>query len=168
MPNAILDIHTMLYNNLFGNHKLHTLFNPPNIKLMLLLLWFFPVLFAPELQVEFSNIREAKGNLYIAVYDQEGAFLKTGQVRSKKIVPITQIGSMKISLGNLPPGKYALSCFHDLNGNGALDTNWMGIPNEPYGFSKNARPKFRAPKWGEAAFDLLESGGTIAVRLEKW
>lgn len=135
---------------------------------MLLLLWFFPVFFEPELQVTFSNLREAKGNLYVAIYDQEGKFLKTNQMRSNKIMPITQKGSIKLSMGNFPPGKYAVSCFHDLNGNGKLDTNWAGIPSEPYGFSNNARPKFRAPKWAEAAFDLNGGGGMISVRLEEW
>ncbi len=135
---------------------------------MLLLFLFFPSFFEPELWVEFSNIREAKGRLYVAVYNRSDAFLKVDKVFSKKITPITQTGPMKLSLGNLPPGKYALSCFHDLNGNGQLDTNWAGIPNEPYGFSNNARPRFRAPKWAEAAFDLYQSGMTISVRLEKW
>jgi len=135
---------------------------------MLLLLWIFPMFFEPELQVNFSNLREAKGNLYVAVYDQEGKFLKTDQMRSNKIVSVAQKGSIKLSMGNFPPGQYAVSCFHDLNGNGKLDTNWAGIPTEPYGFSNNARPKFRAPKWAEAAFALSAAGGTIAVRLEEW
>ena len=135
---------------------------------MLLLLWIFPMFFEPELQVNFSNLREAKGNLYVAVYDQEGKFLKTDQMRSNKIVSVAQKGSIKLSMGNFPPGQYAVSCFHDLNGNGKLDTNWAGIPTEPYGFSNNTRPKFRAPKWAEAAFALNAAGGTIAVRLEEW
>lgn len=135
---------------------------------MLLFLLFFPTFIEPELQVTFSNLRDAKGNLYVAVYDQESAFLKTDRLRCKKIVPVQQTGTLKINLGNLPPGRYALSCFHDLNGNGRLDTNWLGIPSEPYGFSNNARPQFRAPKWGEAAFDLNGAGGTISVKLEKW
>lgn len=135
---------------------------------MFLLLWFFPAFLEPELQVTFNNFREAKGSLYVAVYDQEGTFLKTGQMRSNKIVPISQTGSMKLSLGNFPPGKYAVSCFQDLNNNGKLDTNWAGIPTEPYGFSNNARPKFRAPQWAEAAFDLNSGGSAISIRLEEW
>jgi len=135
---------------------------------MLLFLLFFPSFFEPELRVEFSNIREAKGSLYVAVYDRSEDFLKDNRIRSKKVLPVGQTGSLKISLGNLPSGKYAISCFHDLNGNGKLDTNWAGIPSEPYGFSNNARPKFRAPKWAEAVFELSGSGGTIGVRLEEW
>lgn len=135
---------------------------------MLLIFLFFPFLTEPELQVEFSNLCEAKGSLYVAVYDRADAFLQTERVRSQKIVPITQKGSLKLSLGNLPAGKYSLSCFHDINGNGKLDTNWMGIPSEPYGFSNNARPQFRAPKWAEAAFDLYGAGGTVSVKLDTW
>ncbi|MFN0035898.1 MAG: DUF2141 domain-containing protein [Saprospiraceae bacterium] len=121
-----------------------------------------------ELNIEFSNIRHAKGSLYVAVYDRADAFLKVEKVRAQKIVPVIQTGSLKISLGNLPPGWYAVSSFHDVNGNGKLDTNLLGIPNEPYAFSNNARPRFRAPKWAEAVFELKEPGGAIAVRLEKW
>jgi uncharacterized protein (DUF2141 family) len=135
---------------------------------MFLILMLLPVLVEPELQVEFTNLNAAKGNLYIALYDQADAFMQTDRVRSQKIVPVTQKGTLKISLGNFPAGKYALSCFHDLNGNGKLDTNWMGIPSEPYGFSNNARPQFRAPKWAEAAFDLYGAGGTISVKLDEW
>lgn len=135
---------------------------------MFLLLFLMPFIFPSELRVEFSNIQEAKGQLYVAVYDQPGTFLKTDQVRSQKIVPITQTGVLTISLDKLPPGKYAMSCFHDLNGNGQLDTNWMGIPTEPYGFSNNARPKFRAPNWSETAFDWSGQGAPIGIRLEKW
>lgn len=135
---------------------------------MLLLLCFFPIFFEPELTVDFSNIREVRGDLYVAIYNRSDAFLQVEQVYRKKIVPIAQKGTLKLSLGNLPPGQYAVSCFHDLNGNGKLDTNWMGIPNEPYGFSNNARPKFRAPKWAEAAFTVSGSGGTIGVKLEEW
>lgn len=135
---------------------------------MFLFFCFFPAFAVSDLQVEFSNILEAKGDLYVAVYNSSNAFLKEDQVFRKIIVPITQTGALKVSIDDLPPGQYALSCFHDVNGNGKLDTNWMGIPNEPYGFSNNARPKFRAPNWGEASFDFKEMGGSMKIRLEKW
>lgn len=127
-----------------------------------------PPEFEPSLSIELSNIREAKGNLYIAVYDRADAFMKIETVRTKKIVPVSQTGSLKILLGNLPAGSYAVSCFHDLNENGELDANLFGIPVEPYGFSNNARPKFRAPKWEETVFYLKDPNTTIPVRIEKW
>lgn len=121
-----------------------------------------------ETSVEFNNIREAKGNLYIAVFDRKDTFWSPDQAGVKKIVPVSATGSMRVSLGVLPAGEYALSCFHDVNGNGKLDTNLLGIPSEPYGFSNNARPKFRAPYWSEAIFRLEGYARVLAIRLDTW
>jgi len=97
---------------------------------MILLLWFFPQFFQPELQVMFSNLLEVKGNLYVAVYDREGSFLKSDQMCANKIVPIRHTGTMKVSLGNLPPGRYAVSCFHDMNATGNLTPiGQVSLPN---------------------------------------
>ena len=38
---------------------------------------------------------------------------------------------------NVKPGNYAIAVFHDLNGNGKLDRNLIGLPSEPYGFSND-------------------------------
>jgi len=43
---------------------------------------------------------------------------------------------------------------HDLNGNGELDTNFVGLPQEPYGFSNNATANFGPPKWNDIRFQL--------------
>lgn len=129
---------------------------------------FFFNLFHPLLSVSFTNIREAKGSLYVAVYNSEADFMKEEKVCFKKIFPVTTTGSINLEIPDIKPGIYAVSCFHDLNKNGKLDTNILGIPSEPYGFSNNARPKFRAPKWTEAKFEVKASGSHIAIRLEKW
>lgn len=103
----------------------------------------------------------------MAVYATESDFLNTDRVYAKQIVPVKQAGNLEMTFA-LPPGKYAVSCFHDVNGNGKLDTNLVGIPSEPYGFSNNARPRFRPPYWSEASFSV--SGGTIQlpVSLDTW
>lgn len=38
---------------------------------------------------------------------------------------------------NLQYGKYAVTAFHDENGNGTLDHNFLHFPAEPLGFSNN-------------------------------
>jgi uncharacterized protein (DUF2141 family) len=128
----------------------------------------FSKFFNPMLGISFTNIREAKGSLYIGVYNTEAGFMKVEEVCFKKIIPVKTTGSVNLDLPELKPGTYAITCFHDLNNNGKLDTNFMGIPIEPYGFSNNARPKFRAPKWAEAKFEVKAGGGQISIRLEKW
>lgn len=120
------------------------------------------------LSISFTNISEAKGSLYIGVYDSESSFLQEKKVVFKKVLPVRKKGSIELKIPDLAPGFYAVSCFHDLNDNGKLDKNLVGIPSEPYGFSNNARPKFRAPKWEEAKFEIKSGENRIAIRLEKW
>lgn len=135
---------------------------------MTLTILFLLKLTNPMLDISFTNIRHAKGSLYVGIYDSEADFLKPEKAVLKKIVPVAAAGSLDLNLPELSPGVYALSCFHDLNGNGKLDTNLFGVPTEPYGFSNNARPKFRAPNWAEAKFEVKSSGSRISVKLEKW
>jgi uncharacterized protein (DUF2141 family) len=49
---------------------------------------------------------------------------------------------------------YAVSVFHDENGNGKFDRSFAGIPKEAYGASNNPPKKMRAPTFDEAKFSL--------------
>lgn len=51
-------------------------------------------------------------------------------------------------------GMAAVAVFQDLDGNGVLTRNVVGLPTEPYGFSKNARATFGPPTFEAAAVDL--------------
>lgn len=53
---------------------------------------------------------------------------------------------------DIPPGTYAMAVVHDENMNGKLDTNWLGIPTEGYGFSNNAKAVLSAPPFSDASF----------------
>lgn len=59
---------------------------------------------------------------------------------------------------NLPPGRYALALYHDMNDNWKLDKNFVGYPKEPYGFSNNYRPVFSGPDFEDCVFEVKESG----------
>jgi uncharacterized protein (DUF2141 family) len=68
-----------------------------------------------------------------------------------------------VVFSNLEPGRYAAVAFHDENGNGKLDKNFLGVPAEPYGFSNNAQGFLGAPTFGDAAMVL--GGGDSAIRI---
>ncbi len=121
-----------------------------------------------KLQLRFTQIMVSKGNIMFGLYDRESAFMDTKQARLLKILPVTQTGSLELDLPDLPIGSYAISAYHDINGNGKLDKNLLGIPTEPYAFSNHARPKFRAPNWEEAKIALGQSGRREVLKLEKW
>lgn len=55
---------------------------------------------------------------------------------------------------NIPYGKYAISVYHDEDGDGELDTNFIGIPSEDVAASNGAKGSFGPPSFQEAAFDV--------------
>lgn len=67
---------------------------------------------------------------------------------------------------NLASGEYALAVYHDENGNGRLDENFIGIPSEPLGFSNRYWPQ-GPPAFSKAAFKLeAEETKTIDIKLQ--
>jgi uncharacterized protein (DUF2141 family) len=62
---------------------------------------------------------------------------------------------------NVPAGSYAISTIHDENGNGKLDKNFVGMPTEGYGASRDARGTMGPPKWEDAVFS--HPGGSASV-----
>jgi uncharacterized protein (DUF2141 family) len=63
----------------------------------------------------------------------------------------------QIIFSALKKGVYAYTFFHDLNKNKELDTNFLGIPKEPYGFSNEKKGRFGPPKFKEVSFTLNKS-----------
>jgi uncharacterized protein (DUF2141 family) len=108
------------------------------------------------LKVEITNLKKAQGKLMIAIYNPNEKFGE-GVPAISDIVEVKSSGSKTVSF-DLEPGRYALALFHDLNGNGELDKNFVGIPKEPYAFSKDFRPKFSAPSFEDCAFEVTGTG----------
>ncbi len=106
-----------------------------------------------QLSITVNNIYPVEGDIYIAIYDNDDDFMEIEKVAFQKIAAVeTEV--QNIIIDNVPAGDYAVSIFQDMNGNGELDTNGIGIPNEPYGFSNDARGRFGPPKFKNAKFSF--------------
>jgi uncharacterized protein (DUF2141 family) len=123
---------------------------------------------AQNLKINIENIVTSGGSIYISVYDRSEAFMDVAKALDKRVIAVKAKGSVSLNLTGLKAGDYAISCYHDLNDNGKLDSNFLGIPTEPYAFSNNTRPKFRAPNWEEARFAYTGGDAMVNLRLEKW
>ena len=67
----------------------------------------------------------------------------------------------------LPAGPFAVSVFHDTDGDRELDSGPLGIPSEAYGFSADARNTFGPPSFAEARLELAAGEvKQIAIRVE--
>lgn len=120
-----------------------------------------------QLEIKVSNISDARGSLKIALYNDGQHWLDTKTEQSPFRVaslPVTDTGNASIVLEDVPAGTYAVSVFHDLDGDGKLDTNFVGFPKEPYGFSGEPG-RFGPPDFEKASFELLQEADSIEVPL---
>ena len=104
---------------------------------------------AQTLTLEVHNVKQPQGYLYAALYDSQENFLKKPVAAFRVEARDTTV---VIPCQGLPAGEYALSLFHDINGNGKLDTGHFGIPQEPYGFSNDAQGTMGPPSYKQCRF----------------
>ena len=111
---------------------------------------------AAELQVRVETVDASGGQLLLAVFDSEAAW-KEHKTPVAQAHLAAQAGTQEQRF-ELPPGRYAVSVIHDSNGNSALDTNFIGMPTEQYGYSNNPPLRMRMATFEECAFTLTAAG----------
>lgn len=110
---------------------------------------------AQTLRVEVFGVLPGEGLVGCALFTEPDGFPRDVAAARRVWIPASA-ATVTCSFPDLPPGTYALSVMQDLNGNEVNDTNRLGMPQEPWGVSNNLRPRFRPPRFDEAAFELSD------------
>ena len=89
----------------------------------------------PGIHVKILNIRNSTGTIGCALFESPAGFPVDYLHYATNII-VMKIRDTKATCDfiGIPRGKYALAVVHDENMDGKLDTNWLGIPTEGYGF----------------------------------
>ena len=112
------------------------------------------------------------GPVLLAVYDKKEYFGKTkvNQKTNPKHILLGTKGLISNYKGevtfDLPYGNYVIAGIHDLDNNGVLTGNFLGIPKEPFGFSNNKRGNFGPPNWEDVLIKFNESNKKILINLK--
>ncbi|MEM6927141.1 MAG: DUF2141 domain-containing protein, partial [Myxococcota bacterium] len=109
---------------------------------------------------------EGPGKVGCAVFRTAEGFPSDG----KRAVAVAEVeaskavdGAITCRFPDVQGGTVAVSVRHDVDGNGKLDTNLVGMPKEPFGFSRDAKLRtFGPPRFEDASVDAR---GTIEVTL---
>lgn len=128
-----------------------------NMQLILsFLLSFFLASNEVDLTVKVNGFPSNTGQAYVALFNSEASFPSYGRQYQGQIVEIDK-QTCKVTFKDLPPGRYAVAVYHDINKNKKLDKNVLGMPTESYGFSNNARNTFSAPSFADAAVNCSKT-----------
>lgn len=113
------------------------------------------------LKVQFNNVNfSKKGTVYVGLYDTKENFLGRKFVKSAQ-VEVTE-SSFEIVFEDLPLGTYAVSAYHDINGNQQMDFNEYGMPQEDYAMS-GTPDQMGPPNWDQVKFDFTKSEQLVNV-----
>lgn len=116
-------------------------------------------------QLSIENIRNTKGELRILVfYSSDGFPDDPGRAVFSATKPPTN--NVTLEVPELQMGhSYAFSVLHDENGDGRLNTNFLGIPKEGIGFSRSPNLWLGKPKFEDCAEEIASSTQTILIKM---
>lgn len=118
---------------------------------------------AADLVVTVNDIRNEKGNIRFALYDQPEEFPTGEKLRGQE--ENSKTGAVQTIFKNLAPGTYAVAVHHDENKDDEMNLGFFIFPLEGYGFSNNARVVFAPPTFNAAAFTLGAESMAISLTL---
>lgn len=135
------------------------------MKFMYFIMALVPLhLFGADLTVKLNRVPSSKGKIRFLLFADGKGFPSESEKSFRK-------GSVnsgeEIRVKDLPKGMYALSVIHDENENDELDTNFMGMPREAFGFSNNPMIYFGPPSFEKAKFSL-DSDTELTINLKSF
>ena len=110
------------------------------------------------ISVEVSGFRNDKGQLGCSLFNGPDGFPREGSKVFRHIWAPIHGGRAQCVFPGVPAGDYAVTIFHDENGNKKFDSNFVGYPLEGYGFSNNVKPVLSAPGFEETKFHYDGAG----------
>lgn len=116
-----------------------------------------------DLTVTISGGTPRTGQTLITLFNSSQSYMN--ELYREEQAPVDDTGRSTVVFANLPAAAYAVSVVYDWDSDGELDTNFVGIPTEAFGFSNNASAFFGPPDWDAARF-ALQGDLTIEIELD--
>jgi uncharacterized protein (DUF2141 family) len=111
-----------------------------------------------------TNLASRTGPVIVGVYKSKNKFPDPNdQLKLYKFVPDSDI--LVATINDLSFDTYALAIYQDVNSNGKIDKNIIGIPTEPYAFSNNYRPTVKAPAFKNCCFEYSATKDTVRMKM---
>lgn len=109
-----------------------------------------------------EGLRSSRGSVRGALFASSDGWTREG---SQLATCTAQIESHRAScvIEDVPPGSYAFAFLHDEDDDGALDRDWIGLPQEGFGFSNDAAPVLGPPSFHSARF--VHDGAETVLRV---
>ena len=119
-----------------------------------------------EIVINISGLRSDKGKYLLYLYNNKKGFPNDVDKSIKTAKGSILNGISTIVLKDISDGEYAISVIHDENGNGKMDTNFLGMPKEGVGVSNNAKGHFGSPSYEDSKFQLNKKSLILNITIK--
>ncbi|MEM9339382.1 MAG: DUF2141 domain-containing protein [Bacteroidota bacterium] len=116
-----------------------------------------------KVTVTIEDVESDRGYVYFNVFQSDDGFPNEWNKVYKQQKLKAKEGEVSYTFNELPFGTYAISIAHDENGNGEVDTNFVGFPKEPVGASNQTG--FGKPSFNRSRFELSPSNASILLKM---
>jgi uncharacterized protein (DUF2141 family) len=113
---------------------------------------------AADVTIKVNGVRAANGPLYVGLQTEDEFMKDDGSYG--EIVQSPTPGSVTVKLSGVAPGEYAVSVWHDIDGDGVFDVAESGMPLDGWAMIDGASLR-GAPTFDEVSFKLEKSNVSL-------
>lgn len=117
------------------------------------------------LTVEVEGLRDDRGKVHASLYASEDGFPTRPEKAIRQVDVEIEGGRARVVFEGIQPGGYAVAAYHDENGDGKLDTGFLGIPSEGLASSNDAKGFMGPPSFEKARVEIGPGENRITVRV---
>jgi uncharacterized protein (DUF2141 family) len=114
--------------------------------------------------VDLLDVQTARGHLRVALFRSARGFPDRAGGAFARVVRRARAGTVRVTFEAVPPGPFAVTVHHDADADRAMDTGLFGMPQEGYGFSRDASAPFGPPDFAASRL-VLAAGQHRRVRI---
>jgi len=125
------------------------------------------ITFGADVHIDITGIKSGVGQVVVRVWDSEDSYLVTAFATKTVAISKLDIDKVRVTFNEPLPVKCAINVYYDKNKNNELDTNWIGIPNEPVGITNNAKGHFGPPSYDDSKVTITGEEQTFLIQLKE-
>jgi uncharacterized protein (DUF2141 family) len=124
-----------------------------------------PAALAATLTVTITGVHSDKGDVVVGLFNTPNHF-PNGDYSLRHLKVPASTAPIVVVFNHLPPGTYAVGCYHDEDLLGHFKTNWFGYPLDGYALSNGVRAVISRPTFAAASFAVTAPNTTVALHVK--
>lgn len=116
------------------------------------------------LTLNVDNLKSPTAPVIVGLYGIHNKFPDPkDQLKEYRFVPNGD--QLTVEITDIEYGVFAIALYQDVNGDGKINKNMLGVPTEPYAFSNNVKPVVKAPQFKNCKFEYNDEKNVVNIHL---